>query len=264
MPPGEALDTALDAEQSALAKRMLARLNEARLLLRRRLLDLPDGSDAASVVTAMLGAVDEAAEGLQGHWNGHLTTSRRRTVDLGLGYARATLPETAAGIGFRLPKALLDTMARRATPVITGYAEEFREEVGRQVQVGMLSGAPIDEIARNVGLTVKEPAGPFRTAAARCRFIAANETQAVANEAIWARYQDAAARIEGLQKEWVTAGDGRVRPSHFPLDGVTIPMDDDFDVNGHPAAHPHDPRLPMSERARCRCRLVSVVPEVRD
>ena len=43
------------------------------------------------------------------------------------------------------------------------------------------------------------------------------------------------------------------RESHLELDGTTIPIEEDFDVDGYPASFPRDPRLPISESIYCGC-----------
>jgi hypothetical protein len=58
-----------------------------------------------------------------------------------------------------------------------------------------------------------------------------------------------------VTKEWVDRGDDRVRNSHRHVAGP-IPVWQDFLVGGHRARYPGDPRLPASERAGCRCRMV--------
>lgn len=54
-------------------------------------------------------------------------------------------------------------------------------------------------------------------------------------------------------KTWNGIVDGRQRPSHFRATGQTVNADEDFIVGGYRAKYPYDPRLPMSEKARCRC-----------
>ena len=54
-------------------------------------------------------------------------------------------------------------------------------------------------------------------------------------------------------KIWHTALDERVRATHIVLEGVEIPIREDFNVGGYPASYPLDSRLPISETANCRC-----------
>lgn len=60
---------------------------------------------------------------------------------------------------------------------------------------------------------------------------------------------------EAVYKRWRTRRDDRVRPTHRELEGVTIPVSENFDVGGYPARTPGSWDLPVHERVRCRCRL---------
>jgi len=60
--------------------------------------------------------------------------------------------------------------------------------------------------------------------------------------------------LGATHKTWMTAT-SHVRDTHIKMKGVTVKIDEDFKVNGHPAQFPLDPRLPASERVNCRCAL---------
>src|SRR5690606_28036470 len=86
---------------------------------------------------------------------------------------------------------------------------------------------------------------------ARARVIARTEV-GMASEAA----SDAAARATGLEltKEWMTAMDGRERPSHAEIDGAVVPMHDDFTLaTGVRLKHPSDQSGPADEVINCRC-----------
>ena len=54
-------------------------------------------------------------------------------------------------------------------------------------------------------------------------------------------------------KTWHTALDERVRLTHMELEGVTIGIDEMFDVGGYMGRYPLDIMLPIHETANCRC-----------
>jgi hypothetical protein len=56
-------------------------------------------------------------------------------------------------------------------------------------------------------------------------------------------------------KTWNTQRDSRVRETHRVLDRKKIPINADFNVGGHRASFPSDPRLPPDESINCRCFL---------
>ena len=63
-----------------------------------------------------------------------------------------------------------------------------------------------------------------------------------------------ASGVKGVKKQWVTAGDERVRDPHQWLDGVIVPLDEKFYVDGDSAMAPggfSDPALNVN----CRCEI---------
>lgn len=90
-------------------------------------------------------------------------------------------------------------------------------------------------------------------AAWRARFIAQEETSAVADETLERELR--ATGLEFKRKEWIDAGDGRVRETHAAADGQIVPFDGSFEVGGYLMPKPRDGSqgAPLSETARCRC-----------
>lgn len=78
--------------------------------------------------------------------------------------------------------------------------------------------------------------------------------------------QEAVDKGVNLQKKWVSVLDKKTRNSHQKLDGQTVPIDGEFEINGHRAPQP---RLfgVASEDIRCRCDTITIVegisPELR-
>ena len=76
------------------------------------------------------------------------------------------------------------------------------------------------------------------------------------------------ATIEGFRqsgvvtrKMWLSSRDSKVRDSHRELEGMIVPLNETFDVNGTRAAAPGAIGLPASEVIKCRCTLVGLGPE---
>lgn len=95
-----------------------------------------------------------------------------------------------------------------------------------------------------------------------------NASLGVANEAVALISEDAAVEISdgfdlpagtSVLKTWITRRDGRVRPLHVRLDGVSKALGEDFwrwPATGQVLAFPGDPRAPIDTIANCRCFLV--------
>ena len=85
----------------------------------------------------------------------------------------------------------------------------------------------------------------------RAETIARTEVMKAANEgqlSAWTQAEEEGLLTGNEQKEWITTPDDRLCPICEPMDGVTVPLDEDFDVDGDqidgPPAHPN-----------CRCTL---------
>ena len=73
-----------------------------------------------------------------------------------------------------------------------------------------------------------------------------------------------------MTKMWLTAGDVRVRAfsrddqnDHELLDGVTVPVEEDFDMPaGGKMGHPRDPKGAAGEVINCRCTVVLIPPDI--
>lgn len=78
---------------------------------------------------------------------------------------------------------------------------------------------------------------------------ARTEGTAAAGRGQVSSYEDAGAP----GKEWLAEDDTRTRTSHREADGQVVPIGATFEVDGRAARWPGDPRLPIGERANCRC-----------
>lgn len=102
--------------------------------------------------------------------------------------------------------------------------------------------------------TMRNKDDPYFTSLDRAVFVAANEANTALN-----RIEHAEAKRDGKKfKTWHTEQDLRVRKTHVPLDGETIPIDDVFNVGGVKMRFPKD-RLDennlswLREVSNCRC-----------
>lgn len=85
----------------------------------------------------------------------------------------------------------------------------------------------------------------------RAIFISENEANTLAN------YEELQEALENgyLFKTWVTMGDMRVRKDHDEVNGVTIPINEYFEVGGSEMLFPHDEENAPEQCVHCRCSL---------
>ena len=61
-----------------------------------------------------------------------------------------------------------------------------------------------------------------------------------------------------IKKQWLTAKDERVRDTHTELDGVTIDINEKFEIDGYTASEPGGFGV-ASEDINCRCTLIAII-----
>jgi len=193
---------------------------------------------------------------------------------LRLARAAATDPLAAAGIGsFQLRSSLaqMALLYEHVPELIQEVTDRARREIARRAQA-QLTGA---EDARSFigwleAFLSTEPRrhdtsrfGAFPYQAER---IWRTESQRVLNLGQQLSLQELSRSAPGwvteiMRKFWIHGAFGRQQPRlhHMELERRTrdapIPLDAKFNVNGYPAAGPHDPTLPASEVINCGCTL---------
>lgn len=102
-------------------------------------------------------------------------------------------------------------------------------------------------------VTVAHKDEKFFTSQERAFLIAVNEANSIAN---YTELMDA--KQKGyLFKTWCTEQDDRVRPTHVPMEGVTIPIDAYFEFPTCQGLFPRDIiNMTAEETCNCRCWLV--------
>ena len=141
-------------------------------------------------------------------------------------------------------EAVADHIAQKTGEQVVLINDTTREWIQSVISSATAEGMGTDEIVRELRSRWD---GLSKTRAGR---IAQTEMNAAAN---WGSLE--AGKSAGMtRKEWVTAGDKRVRDQHKPLNGRVIGIDEEFD-NG--LLYPSEPgKDKPSEVIGCRCQIV--------
>lgn len=261
MPTPDTYTAALAGLEADTTARIVWLLRQARDRLQKRLESLPAEYAEAEVITALLRANEQSLAVFEKLAAGTLQDAVGQAATIGKNFAVSALPKAESLVTFSLNPFVVRQAALYGAQSITGLTQDVRQRVAQQVQLAVLSGTPRAELAKAIVGEGVQRVGTFLSAEHRAEAIAVTEVNGVFNEASFARYEDAATRIPELQKEWLTAKDGRVRESHAVMQGVRVPVAEAFSVGGESAMHPGDRSLSARQRARCRCRAISFVPE---
>lgn len=112
--------------------------------------------------------------------------------------------------------------------------------------ITLLAAALYESTLRNID-------DPYFTSLDRAVYVAANEANTALN-----KIEFGEAKADGkTMKTWHTEQDLRVRDTHVPLDGKTIPIDEYFKVGNSKMLYPKQVSLDvdMKEVVNCRCSI---------
>lgn len=132
---------------------------------------------------------------------------------------------------------LNERLERHRTNLIYGLKEEITR--------GFVNGDTYPEISRRIKEQLEGDAG-------KAIRIVRTESTRIYNEAQFESMLHAEEQGVVMTKTWISSSDDRTRESHLELDGVTIPVDEYFNIDGDEGLYPGD----FSEAKNvinCRC-----------
>lgn len=125
-------------------------------------------------------------------------------------------------------------------------------ELRREFAVGLLKGESIPKLAKRIQKSLNSSMN-------RAILIARTENTRVQNQSREEVFKNATEKGIKLKKQWISAGDKRVRASHQRLNGEIVNMNESFSNN---CEYPGDPNGGSSEVCNCRCTFVALIEGV--
>lgn len=135
---------------------------------------------------------------------------------------------------------------------ITGINKTVRENLRKAIATGISKGESTNQIAERIR---KE----FQASKHRARLIARTEVNAAASDARDIQFDKTFGKDH--EREWITARDVWVRPSHQLCDGVRVNRGEKY-PNG--LTRPHQQGAPAEEVCNCRCIEIAHPKEAED
>lgn len=124
------------------------------------------------------------------------------------------------------------------------------QAITRQINMGIVTGARLDDIAKNLQRVAQMSANQAKTHARTAMTGAQN-----------AGRMEGYHRAEGmgikLEKEWLATLDNHTRHAHAALDGQHVPVDKPFQSELGPIMFPGDPDARPANVYNCRCTMIS-------
>lgn len=149
-----------------------------------------------------------------------------------------------------LSQELLDQLAARSTDIADG----IRGPVATVIAKSFTEGLSVPDTAK----AIMDRVGQMKTWQAT--MLARNDLIGTANGgALMAArmLKGASAEAPGF-KQWLSAHDALVRPSHASASGQTVPLDQPFSVGSSYLQHPGDPAGAHADVVNCRCVMLMV------
>jgi hypothetical protein len=192
--------------------------------------------------------------------------STRQAFALGERSVVEPLQDANIGVAFFRPsEAQVNILSQFSADLISGEAAKFRSDINRIIRMNALGGnSALDamkEITAKIGLPEKR-SDPTKGVAYEAERILRTETNRTYNLASFAQQEQLAQDIPGLQKQWMATADNRTRLTHLEAHGKVVGVDEPFRLNGAELMYPGDPKGGPSETINCRCRSITVIPEI--
>jgi len=159
--------------------------------------------------------------------------------------------ELSAG-GFRISTGALDVLKDYSNGYLEKMFGDAWHGIKGEITLGMLGAKTPQEVAKAIGMTIDS--GKFGNIALRAETITQTEMGRIFSAATQFRMTEAAAYVDGLEKQWIHAGHPHMpRISHVMAHGQHVPVDQPFKVGGLSIMHPRHPNAPISEVIHCGC-----------
>lgn len=137
-----------------------------------------------------------------------------------------------------------------ASDIYDRTREAYLLAIGTAVEVDdYLYNHGVEVIASTIEVLLRHDDEPYYFSKDRARAIAENESNSVWNHT---EYEDAVKNKK--YKTWRTVMDNRVRDTHVEMNGVTIPINDVFHLQGGDCYYPRSDELGMDDSEICGCR----------
>lgn len=174
------------------------------------------------------------------------------TVAVGLadGFPDVALPGIPA-----ISDDFTQTFLKTVSGNFVSIGDDVFEDVREVVVQGVKRGESIEQIAAKMRYVTE-------FSKTRAVEIARTVTHSAAESGSIAQMRFVGYSDENTIKEWVSAHDARVRPSHSHADNQRVPLNQSFTVGAATLDFPGDPSGPSAEIRQCRCTMFFDVDEV--
>jgi hypothetical protein len=214
----------------------------------------------------------------QGQLTGLSNGAVRQSYNLGTSSVVAPLEElNLANVFFQPSPSQVNALVDFSADLIQDLGNKFRGQINREIQLAALGDKSVHGTMQTItrilyGSNRPPPFTPglpgfkgrIGGVAYDAERILRTEMNRAHNLAAQSQQTELAQQVPGLRKQWLATGDTRTRLSHLSAHGQVVAVGKPFQVGGASLMFPGDPAGPAHETINCRCRSVTVIPEVED
>jgi len=181
-----------------------------------------------------------------------------------LGALAVVEPLQAAGLGvgfFQPTPAQFNVILDYSAELIRGIGADTRKRINGIIRRSALGEQSTIKAMQAINTELGIKRAPVGVAYEGERILRTEQGR-IFNLATHSQQQATAKQVPGLQKQWLATGDGRTRFCHLVAHGQLVLVDDPFRVCGEDLMYPMDPAGRADNTINCRCRSVTVHPEI--
>lgn len=184
------------------------------------------------------------------------TAARAGDVDM-LGQARVVLGGEGLHLSQGVSSHLLDFASQASADLVGQITTQGRATINDVLRRGAVGSSRPADIAAALGDVLRgenRPTGIFGRLSTQIERVHRTATADFYENAGAARMKTVAKESPFvMRKRWVAILDARTRDTHREMNGVTVGIDEQFDLDGTLCDGPHDSVLPAEEVVSCRC-----------
>lgn len=227
---------------------------------------LEAGDFQAANLQRIIAQIETAVNAFESHLTDTTLTAIRNAYELGEN--AVTEPLIAAGV--QLPLLTLGSqriaiLEAFGADLVKDVSDEIKRRIAAQVRLAAIgAGQPLNIMREITGIlgVINQRKMIVKGVAARAEKIYRTELNRVFSMGNYDKQVSLSQSIPGLQKQWMATGDLRTRKSHLDAHGQIVPVNELFRVGGEDMMFPHDPGASAKNVVQCRCRSVTVHPDI--
>eukprot|EP00112_Aurelia_sp_Birch-Aquarium-sp1_P001820 Seg11976.5 transcript_id=Seg11976.5/GoldUCD/mRNA.D3Y31 product="putative protein" protein_id=Seg11976.5/GoldUCD/D3Y31 len=143
----------------------------------------------------------------------------------------------------QLPSAAVQSALQQRENMLSQTATSIWHEIREELSEGIDKGESVDKLSSRIRVKFNGISNR------RGKTIARTETGVAYESGRQLTMKEAGV----THKKWLTAGDERVRLTHYAANGQVVGIDEMFTVGNMEMMHPADPNAPAEEVINCRC-----------